>query len=216
MRDYVLYSGGARGADALFSVLLDEVGAEGRVFHIRPEGNESVAPSLKKLGIQPYVCNKELLRQASEEMFKLGLANLGGALQCRNYYQVVKSGCVVAVAEIEAEDWSSVNGGTNTAVQLGIKLNLPVYVLDIVDANWYSFRYPSEDKESGVFVEMPEDFVPDIPRKFTGVGTRRVEDYNICKNGEWIPSPGFVGKEQLSILREKLKMALKINFIDKE
>ena len=78
----------------------------------------------------------------------------------------------------------------------------------------YSFCYPSGehsfDTESGVFVEMPEDFVPDIPRKFTGVGTRRVEDYNICKNGE------CVGKEQLSTLRDKLKMALKINFIDKE
>ena len=48
LNTYVLYSGGAYGADQIFGVLAHKYGV-GKQFHIRPVGNEKIHKSLSKV-----------------------------------------------------------------------------------------------------------------------------------------------------------------------
>lgn len=202
LKSFVLYSGAAYGADSMFGELAHKYGV-GRQYHIRPIGNEKVTPNLVKLGIKPFVASKEILDKAREALHSLlGIRyqdTLAGNLQCRNYYQVVKSEGVFAVASINP-DFVSVKGGTNTAVQVGIKLNKPVYVLDVQDLVWFEYSY--EEKE---FVQMDKD--PILPRRFTGVGTRDIQDYKVKDkvSGEWVSRPEYLGKDVENRVRAKLE-----------
>ena len=106
LNTYVLYTGGAYGADALFGVLAHKYGV-GKQFHIRPVGNERIHKSLSKLGLQPLVAQSEHLFKAVDKIdellgIKLKLGT-GANLLARNYYQVSNSESVLAVAYLTGE-----------------------------------------------------------------------------------------------------------------
>lgn len=67
------------------------------------------------------------------------------------------------------------------AVQLGISLKLPTYVLDVDTERWYNGFEPCD--------------TPKLYRKTTLVGTRDIEDYKVLK-GDWVSRPEFVGKDK--------------------
>ena len=197
LNTYVLYTGGAYGADALFGVLAHKYGV-GKQFHIRPVGNERIHKSLSKLGLQPLVAQSEHLLKAVDKIdellgIKLKLGT-GANLLARNYYQVNKSESVLAVAYLTG-DFKSVSGGTGMAVDLSIALNLPTYVLDVTTENWFIYDY-SQNK----FISYMG--TPPLTRKFTGVGTRDIENYNIKDKltGEWVPRAEFVGQDKATRL----------------
>ena len=197
LNTYVLYTGGAYGADALFGVLAHKYGV-GKQFHIRPVGNEKIHKSLSKLGLQPLVAQSDNLFKAVNKIKELLGIELrlgtGSNLLARNYYQVNKSESVLAVAYLTG-DFKSVSGGTRIAVDLSIALNLPTYVLDVSSEAWYSYNY-----ETNQF-QLYEG-IPPLTRKFTGVGTRDIENYNIKDKltGEWVPRAEFVGHDKANRL----------------
>lgn len=200
--NHVLYTGGAYGADTLFGVLADQYGV-GKQFHIRPIGNTKIHKTLVKLGYGPLVAPEDKLafaRDKIQELIGLKLtSNLGNNLKARNYFQVSNSESVLAVAKLKP-DMKSVNGGTSVAVDLGIALNLPVYVLDVTTESWY--MYDSIAKKF-----TPFSGVPPLTRKFTGVGTRDIENYNIKDkvSGNWVPRKEFVGEEKAETLSSILR-----------
>ena len=118
----------------------------------------------------------------------------GANLLARNYYQVNKSESVLAVAYLTG-DFKSVKGGTRMAVDLGVALGLPVYVLDVATECWYSYNYETNQFQlySGI---------PPLTRKFTGVGTRDIENYNIKDKltGQWVSREQFVGHDKANRL----------------
>ena len=200
--NHVLYTGGAYGADTLFGVLSDQYGV-GKQFHIRPIGNTKIHKTLVKLGYGPLVAPEDKLafaRDKIQELIGLKLtSNLGNNLKARNYFQVSNSESVLAVAKLKP-DMKSVNGGTSVAVDLGIALNLPVYVLDVTTESWY--MYDSIAKKF-----TPFSGIPPLTRKFTGVGTRDIENYNIKDkvSGNWVPRKEFVGEEKAETLSSILR-----------
>lgn len=203
LNDFVLYSGGAYGADSLFGELFYKM-KTGKQLHIRPENNLTMAPTLRRKCIPAIPCPMDKLVEASQKLKELGVGNfnpntISGALQCRNYYQVVKSDTVLAVASLNP-DCTSVKGGTNTAVQVGIKLNKPVYVLNTDDLLWYSWN-PNEQAFEKFFG------VPPITRRFTGVGTRDIESYSVKDkvSGQWISRPEYLGDNVRFIVSERIK-----------
>lgn len=202
LENYVLFSGGAYGADTLFGVLADQYGV-GKQFHLRPEGNTKIHKSLVKLGYGPLVVPEDKLgiaRVKIQELIGLKLSNnLGNNLKTRNYYQVSNSESVLAVAKLKS-DLKSVSGGTDVAVQLGIALNLPVYVLDVHTESWYIYNSTAEK-----FILFSG--VPPLTRKFTGVGTRDIENYSIKDKvtGNWVPRKEFVGEEKVETLSSILR-----------
>ena len=200
--NHVLYSGGAYGADTLFGILADQYGV-GKQFHIRPTGNTKIHKTLVKLGYGPLVVPEDkltLARAKIQELIGLKLtSNLGNNLKARNYFQVSNSESVLAVAKLKS-DMKSVNGGTSVAVDLGIALNLPVYVLDVATESWYMY-----DSASEKFILFSG--VPPLTRKFTGVGTRDIENYNVKDKvtGNWVPRKEFVGEEKAETLSSILR-----------
>lgn len=201
LKNFVLYSGGAYGADTLFGEIAVKFGV-GTQFHIRPAGNEKLTPNLVKLGLKPYVASKEILDKAREALKDLlGISysdTIAGNLQCRNYYQVIKSDSVFTVAKLNS-DLKSVSDGTNTAVQVGIKLNKPVLVLNVEDLSWYCFNY-----NKGLFVACTD---PILTRKFTGIGTRDIQDYKVKDkvSGEWVSRPEYLGKDVENRVKAKIE-----------
>lgn len=212
--NYIMYSGGARGSDALFAEIAGSFGLW-RQLHIRPYNNTKIAPWLHKKGFTPYVAKPENLVEASERLRALGVGlynptTLAGALQCRNYFQVVKADAVFAVAKI-LEGGVAVAGGTNTAVQTAILMSKPVYVLNTDDREWYEWN-------SHLQMFMKMNTIPKIPRRFAGVGTRDVEDYKVKdpNTGEWVTRPQYLGDEIKKEVIEKLKELFSKNLKDLE
>ena len=206
LNTYVLYTGGAYGADALFGVLAHKYGV-GKQFHIRPVGNEKIHKSLSKLGLQPLVAQSEHLFKAYdkiEELLSLDLKHgIAGDLKARNYYQVSISESVLAVAHLNQDN--TVKGGTDVAVQLGIALELPVYVLDVFTEEWFIYDYST--KSFTAFTGTPP-----LTRKFTGVGTRDIENYNILdkETNQWVPRAEFVGVDKSRRIIAKMEDVFKL------
>lgn len=196
LSNFVMFSGLAKGADSIFMTLAAKYGV-GRQIHIRPVGNLGNTKNLPK-GVEVLVAQVEHLLKAVDKIdellgIKLKLGT-GANLLARNYYQVNKSESVLAVAYLTG-DLKSVKGGTRMAVDLGVALGLPVYVLDVATESWYSYNY--KDNQFQLY-----NGIPTLTRKFTGVGTRDIENYNIKDKltGEWIPRKEFVGEDKANRL----------------
>lgn len=203
---HVLYSGGAYGADAIWGKLAHQYGV-GKQFHIRPVGNTKIHKNLTSRGYTPLVAQAVNLDEARAEIKRLiGLEltpSLGSDLKARNYFQVSKSESVLAVAHLNSDN--TVKGGTDVAVQLGIALELPVYVLDVTTEDWFMYDYCIES-----FVVFGG--TPLLTRKFTGVGTRDIENYNIKDKltGEWVSRAEFVGQDKANRLIAKMEDVFKL------
>lgn len=179
--EFVNHSGGAYGGDTFW----DLVGREFGVIqhrHYREKANTTLSKQLKAAGVQATVLTEEQMEAARDEVEKL----LGkrypntteGNLQVRNYYQVANSDSVFAVATLNKKG-DAVTGGTNTAVQLGIKLNKPVYVWDLGTDSWYVYEVATE-KEDGVEYKLfVPTSTPTLTKNFAGVGSRDIESYPI-------------------------------------
>lgn len=196
LSNHVMYSGLAKGADSLFMNLAAKYGV-GRQIHIRPVGNLGNTNNLPN-GVEVLVAQVEHLLKAVDKIdellgIKLKLGT-GANLLARNYYQVSISQSVLAVAYLTG-DLKSVLGGTRMAVDLGVALKLPVYVLDVSSEAWYSYNY-----EANQF-QLYEG-IPTLTRKFTGVGTRDIENYNIKDKltGQWVSREQFVGHDKANRL----------------
>lgn len=200
--EYVLYSGGAYGADSLWGVLAHKHGLVNQ-YHIRPEGNEKMHKNLLGLGLEPLVADEaklQVARQKIKDLIGLELnSSLASNLKARNYYQVNKSECVIAVAYLNF-DKLSVKGGTDVAVQLAISMFIPTYVLDIDTESWYKYEYSANP---GFY---PCD-TPKLYRKSTLVGTRDIEDYKVLDkvSNQWVSRPEFVGTNKAKRIRRLME-----------
>ena len=196
LQNHVLFSGLAKGSDSIFMNLASKYGV-GRQIHIRPVGNLGNTKNLPN-GVEVLVAQVEHLLKAVDKIdellgIKLKLGT-GANLLARNYYQVSNSESVLAVAYLTG-DFKSVLGGTRMAVDLGVALGLPVYVLDVATESWYSYNY--KDNQFQFY-----NGIPTLTRKFTGVGTRDIENYNIKDKltGQWVSREQFVGQDKANRL----------------
>lgn len=200
------HSGGAYGGDTFWDVI-------GRVFgvtdhkHYKDEGNQGLSKKLKDSSVQATVLTKQQMDVARDQVEKLTGIRYGdtltGNLQVRNYYQVVNSDGVFAVATIK--DSSNVKGGTNTAVQLGIKMGKPVYVWDTTTKQWYK-------SENNIWVKTD---TPTLTKNFAGVGSRDIESYNVKnkKTGKWEQRKEYLGAEVEKAAKQAIRDVYKKTFV---
>ena len=117
-------------------------------------------------------------RQKVKELLGIKYKNdLRGNLQVRNFYQVYNADAFYAIAKLNADN-NGVQGGTNTAVQLGVKMNKPVYIWDINTEQWYEFAEKYGDDGSIIYSQFFKTETPTLTKNFAGVGTRDIENYN--------------------------------------
>ena len=144
---FINHSGGAYGGDTYWDLIGREFGVTNHK-HYKDAGNANLSQQLRNKGVKAEILTKEQMdfaRQKVKELLGVEYKDdLRGNLQVRNFYQVYNADAVYAIAKIN-NDNKSVSGGTNTAIQLGIKLNKPVYVWDINSETWNKFNSSSKN-----------------------------------------------------------------------
>lgn len=189
-KDYTMNSGGAYGGDTYWDVIGRQFGLT-NINHFRPTDNQNMSKTLRDKNVKPFPITYEQSNYAREQIKQLTGRelpyNIGGELLARNFYQVDKSDGVFAVANITRSQ-KSVEGGTDMAVQVGIKQGKPVHVYDLNTESWYQYN-----QSTGRF--EVED-TPVLTKSFAGVGTRNIQNYKVNKNGQWVDREGYVGYDK--------------------
>lgn len=189
-QDYTMNSGGAYGGDTYWDVIGRQFGLT-NINHFRPADNQRLSKTLRDRNVKPFSITHEQSNYAREQIKQLtGMElpyDVGGELLARNFYQVDKSDGVFAIANITSS-YKAVQGGTNMAVQVGIKQGKPVHVYDLNTENWYQYN-----QSTGRF--EVED-TPVLTKSFAGVGTRNIQNYKVNKNGQWVDRGGYVGYDK--------------------
>lgn len=189
-QDYTMNSGGAYGGDTYWDVIGRQFGLT-KINHFRPADNQRLSKTLRDRNVKPFSITHEQSNYAREQIKQLTGRDLpydiGGELLARNFYQVDKSDGVFAIANITSSQ-KAVQGGTNMAVQVGIKQGKPVHVYDLNTESWYQYN-----QSTGRF--EVED-TPVLTKSFAGVGTRNIQNYKVNKNGQWVDREGYVGYDK--------------------
>lgn len=189
-QDYTMNSGGAYGGDTYWDVIGRQFGLT-NINHFRPADNQRLSKTLRDRNVKPFSITHEQSNYAREQIKQLTGRDLpydiGGELLARDFYQVDKSDGVFAIANI-ASSQKAVQGGTNMAVQVGIKQGKPVHVYDLNTESWYQYN-----QSTGRF--EVED-TPVLTKSFAGVGTRNIQNYKVNKNGQWVDREGYVGYDK--------------------
>lgn len=189
-QDYTMNSGGAYGGDTYWDVIGRQFGLI-KINHFRPADNQRLSKTLRDRNVKPFSITHEQSNYAREQIKQLTGRELpydiGGELLARDFYQVDKSDGVFAIANITSSQ-RAVEGGTNMAVQVGIKQGKPVHVYDLNTESWYQYN-----QSTGRF--EVED-TPVLTKSFAGVGTRNIQNYKVNKNGQWVDREGYVGYDK--------------------
>lgn len=189
-QDYTMNSGGAYGGDTYWDVIGRQFGLT-NINHFRPIDNQRMSKTLRDRNVKPFPVKHEQSNYAREQIKQLTGRelpyDLAGELLARDFYQVDKSDGVFAIANITSSQ-KAVQGGTNMAVQVGIKQGKPVHVYDLNTESWY--QYNQSTGRFGV-----ED-TPVLTKSFAGVGTRNIQNYKVNKNGQWVDREGYVGYDK--------------------
>lgn len=189
-QDYTMNSGGAYGGDTYWDVIGRQFGLT-KINHFRPADNQRLSKTLRDRNVKPFSITHEQSNYAIEQIKQLTGRELpydiGGELLARDFYQVDKSDGVFAIANITSS-YKAVQGGTNMAVQVGIKQGKPVHVYDLNTESWYQYN-----QSTGRF--EVED-TPVLTKSFAGVGTRNIQNYKVNKNGQWVDREGYVGYDK--------------------
>lgn len=189
-KNYTMNSGGAYGGDTYWDVIGRQFGLT-NINHFRPADNQRLSKTLRDRNVKPFSITHEQSNYAREQIKQLTGRELpydiGGELLARDFYQVDKSDGVFAIANITSSQ-RAVEGGTNMAVQVGIKQGKPVHVYDLNTESWYQYN-----QSTGRF--EVED-TPVLTKSFAGVGTRNIQNYKVNKNGQWVDREGYVGYDK--------------------
>lgn len=189
-QNYTMNSGGAYGGDTYWDVIGRQFGLI-KINHFRPADNQRLSKTLRDRNVKPFSITHEQSNYAREQIKQLTGRELpydiGGELLARDFYQVDKSDGVFAIANITSS-YKAVQGGTNMAVQVGIKQGKPVHVYDLNTESWYQYNQSTSRFEV-------ED-TPVLTKSFAGVGTRNIQNYKVNKNGQWVDREGYVGYDK--------------------
>lgn len=189
-QDYTMNSGGAYGGDTYWDVIGRSFGLT-KINHFRPIDNQNMSKNLRDGNVKPFLITHEQSNYAREQIKQLTGRELpytlAGELLARDFYQVDKSDGVFAIANITSSQ-KAVEGGTNMAVQVGIKQGKPVHVYDLNTESWYQYN-----QSTGRF-ELED--TPVLTKSFAGVGTRNIQNYKVNKNGQWVDREGYVGDDK--------------------
>lgn len=189
-QDYTMNSGGAYGGDTYWDVIGRQFGLT-NINHFRPIDNQRMSKTLRDRNVKPFPVKHEQSNYAREQIKQLTgrepHQDLAGELLAIGFYQVDKSDGVFAIANITSSQ-KAVQGGTNMAVQIGIKQGKPVHVYDLNTESWYQYN-----QSTGRF--EVED-TPVLTKSFAGVGTRNIQNYKVNKNGQWVDREGYVGYDK--------------------
>lgn len=203
LNDYILNSGGAKGADTEWHLIGRAFGLK-NVYHWREPGCQEVdSYILRDYGYKPSIVSLETYEEGQKKatIAARQLGRIERYQEIRNKYvirdwaQVKHSDAVFAISTIvkksqimehgKAAKIDQVKGGTGYTVQMAINEKKDVYVFDQNKKHWFKYDY---DKTS--FVESDE---PVLTKSFAGIGTREINNEGKrAINSVYLKTYGFV------------------------
>ncbi len=174
----ICYSGGAEGADMLFTTYALKNGHNVLNFSFKNARTNAPKETLIILSHEELKEADPYLIKANEQLKRrFPTSNYGvNCLLRRNYFQVKNTERVYAVAPFNNKPpIGTLLGGTAWAVSMAIDLLVPeIYVFNLIDNHlnkigWYKYNYDAKINQS------PWEMYPNIPKpkgKYTGIGSR--------------------------------------------
>jgi hypothetical protein len=162
--EYILHSGGAKGADTYF----EEIGREFGLTQFNHYWHGKMNPSSKpedEISEDDFNEGVEMVHKANSILKRRGFEKYMNLL-ARNWCQVKYSDATYAIGEIKS---NKVSGGTGWACSMSILEDKPLYVFDQNKEQWYFWN-----------VDKFEVCVtPKLTKNFAGIGTRKINDSGI-------------------------------------
>lgn len=163
--DYILNSGGARGADSEFEI----IGREFGLIHFNHYWFGKMNPFSKKedeISLEDYNEGVKMVYEANKILKRQNLEKYMNLL-ARNWSQVKYSDAIYAISTLKNN--KEVNGGTSWACVFGILSDKPVYVFEQDKEQWYFWN---ENK-------FEVCCTPKLTLNFAGIGTRNINSAGI-------------------------------------
>jgi hypothetical protein len=166
-------SGGAIGADSVFE-------NECLENNIKVIAWSFKGHNIKSKNVQ--ILTKEQLDEGFEHIkianksLKRNIYNLNYYIKnllSRNWYQVVNSDNIYAIAHLD-KNFKIASGGTGWAVQCGIDNQKVVYVFDSNYHSWFLYNY-----DKNIFEKYNN--TPVLSEKFAGIGSREIDEESILE-----------------------------------
>ena len=158
---HVVYTGGAKGTDALVEQMAKQFGMQGEVLvppnHPR---TQFVTPST----VEVLMLANPHLHQAVQKLGKRMPRHFYTLQLLQRNYQIAKKAHTIYAFGILEKDGKRVKGGTGWTVQLAMDQGKQVYLFDIPSQTWYrSDHYYQVDDHSTTLVDGSQ-FVPWGPK----------------------------------------------------
>lgn len=169
----ICYSGGALGADTIFEQECINKGIT--VVALSFQGHKTASQN-------QYILSQERLDEGFENVkianktLKRNIYKISPYVRnllSRNWYQVIASDAIFAVANLN-DNYTIVLGGTGWCAMMAIDNNKPVYLFDQNTELWYEYDYII-----GCFKPMDIGDIPKLTEKFTGVGSRELTEAGV-------------------------------------
>lgn len=168
----ILTSGGAKGADSVFSEWATQVGDT--IYNLSFEGHRTNCLGRVILTPEQLSLANPVIEQVAPKLGKrVPHEGFVKKLIQRNYYQIRKTHQVVAIAPLTPSK-QHVQGGTGWTVAMAIHLQKPIYVFDFslhkADA-WFCYNYQTQRFEPSK--------TPNLMERYAGIGSRDLNSWGI-------------------------------------
>lgn len=174
--DFILHSGGAKGADTIWGQIGEQYGVKANHYYSgekTPNGNMEISEQDKVEGQQKVtIAARQMGRIEPTQQVRNGLL-------IRDWAQVKYSDAIFAIttmlsvgSEMNYGKLAKIRqgkGGTGYAIQMAINEGKPVYVYDQVRERWFK-------NINGVWSSSD---VPTLTKNFAGIGTREINEKGI-------------------------------------
>ena len=176
---HVVYTGGAKGTDALVEEQAKHFGMQLEVL-VPP--NHPRATFITPSTVEVLMLANPHLHQAAEKLGKRMPSHFYTLQLLQRNYQLAKKAHTIYAFGILEQDKKRVKGGTGWTVQLAMDQGKPVYLFDIPSQSWYRSDHYYQVNENAATLVTGSQFVPWGPKKPTLhqssaiVGSRDVDE----------------------------------------
>lgn len=182
LSNIVCHSGGADGADTIFSIIGKKYGVKTKAYSYKTKYHNSD----DKVEISDFDYEEGVIEitKANKILKRFGINKFMNLL-ARNWAQVKYSDEIFAIGAIinpgekgskgyyNKSDFQVVDGGTGYACMCAINNNKPLYVFDQSQSKWFRWSYNSLK-----FLEIKEE-IKIKSQNFAGIGTREIKNEGI-------------------------------------
>jgi len=171
-KDFINYSGAAKGSDTHWAIIGKEYGIGKQVDFVANTYDKLSDVQKEEIEIAYKKAVKELNRKELDLNDPDPKKAYGAKLVRRDYLQAKAADSIFAIIEGFDKD-NLPKGGTAYASMMAVEMKKPVHIFNQEDKTWYEAKYT----EDGNFYGFEQSgSIPKLTPKFAGIGTRKINE----------------------------------------